>query len=223
MAHSPDEMDFKQYYEDWRHRDTLTWQIPAVTVVIGSGIIIGSYMAEIPWCVKALAFGLGAFFSATLTVMLAQNLYYQWRDEKHLEDYRKKKNDKPQSDKADEKDKKNFWNKLCQKLRLIEDYGREENDKPQSRPIPRKVDEEDKKRRCRDKLGRILGPQRMGSTLLLITCFFFYGGLSCLFASTWQWCSQPYLAGGISVLVITPVLTFGWFLLWLKCQCLERK
>ena len=88
MARSPDEIDFEQYYEDWRHRDALTWQIPAVTVAIGSGIMIGSYMAEIPWCVKALAFGLGAFFIASLTVMLAQNLYYQWRDEEHLGDYK---------------------------------------------------------------------------------------------------------------------------------------
>lgn len=217
MAHSPEEIDFEQYYEDWRHRDILTWQIPAVTVVIGSGIMIGSYMAQIPWYVKALVFGLDAFFIATLTVMLAQNLYYQWRDERHLDDYKKKKNDEPESDKAAKKDKKSFWNKLCQKLRLIEVYGKQENDKPQSRPVPRKVDEEDEKRRCRDKLCRIIGPQKMGSTLLLITCFLFYGGLSYLFGSTWQWCCGFYQAIGILVLVITFLCTFGWFSLWLIC------
>jgi hypothetical protein len=184
MVRSPDEIDFEQYYEDWRQRDTLTWQIPAVTVAIGSGIMIGSYIAEIPWCVKALAFGLGAFFIASLTVMLAQNLYYQWRDEKHLED--------------------------------LEDYGKNKNDKPQSRPIPRKVDEEDKKSFW-NKLGRILDPRRMGSTLLLVTCFLFYVGLSSLFAFTWQWCCGLYLALGTSVLVITFLFTFGWFLIWLKC------
>ena len=201
MARSPDEIDFEQYYEDWRHRDTLTWQIPAVTVAIGSGIIIGSYIAEIPWYVRALAFGLGAFFIATLTVMLAQNLYYQWRDEKHLED-----------------------------------YGNKENDKPQSRPIPRKVDEEDEKGRCWNKLGRILDCRRMGSTLLLVTCFLFYVGLSYLFVYTLTkhleryyiplyhvglsylfvytltGCYWLYLALGTSVLVIIFLFTFGWFL-----------
>ena len=210
MARSPDEIDFEQYYEDWRHRDALTWQIPAVTVAIGSGIMIGSYMAEIPWCVKALAFGLGAFFIASLTVMLAQNLYYQWRDEEHLEDY-----------------------ETQEKLT------------PQSRPIPPKTKEEEREieKKCKRKLlvwnrlTRIIGFRRMGSTLLLITCFLFYGGLSYLFGSTWQWCCGLYralgviilvgthcyaipcgylcLVLGIIILVGTPALTIGCFLKWL--------
>ncbi|MBA7648870.1 hypothetical protein ES703_56660 [subsurface metagenome] len=181
MARSPDEIDFEQYYENWRHRDTLTWQIPAVAVVIGSGITISSYMAEIPWGVKALAFGLSAFFIATLTVMLAQNLYYQWRDEKHLEDYKERS--------------------------II---------KPQSKPIPSITEEEKSRKSFRKKFGRILGPQRMGSTLLLFTCFSFYVGLSYMFASTWQWCHWFYWVSGISVLVVAFLITFGWFLIWLK-------
>lgn len=187
MARSPDEIDFEQYYEDWRHRDALTWQIPAVTVAIGSGIMIGSYMAEIPWCVKALAFGLGAFFIASLTVMLAQNLYYQWRDEEHLGD-----------------------------------YGKQEKLTPQSRPIPPKTKEEEREigTKCKPKLvwnrlTRIIGFRRMGSTLLLITCFLFYGGLSYLFGSTWQWCYGLYRTLGIIILVGTPALTIGCFLKWL--------
>ena len=181
MARSPDEIDFKQYYADWRHRDNLTWQIPAVTVAIGAGILIGGYVAKIPWHVKALAFGLGAFFIATLTVMLAQNLYYQWWDEKYLKD-----------------------------------YGKGKTSVPKSKPIPCIVEEEKVKKSFRNKLGRILGRRRMGSTLLLITCFSFYAALSYLFATTWQWCSCPYWVGGISVLVIIPLFTFGWFLIWLK-------
>lgn len=192
MAHSPEEIDFEQYYEDWRHRDILTWQIPAVTVVIGSGIMIGSYMAQIPWYVMALAFGLGAFFIATLTVMLAQNLYYQWRDEKHLTDYRKTK-----------------------------------TAKPPSRPLPPPVEEEKRLKLCKKevkteefeclftRLGRIFELRRMGSTLLLLTCFFFYVSLAWLFWSTWQWCGLPYWVGGILVLIFTFSLTFGWFLKWL--------
>lgn len=180
MARSPDEIDFEQYYKDWRHRDILTWQIPAVTVVIGSGIMIGSYVAQIPWYVKALAFGLGAFFIATLTVMLAQNLYYQWWDEKHLED-----------------------------------YGKIKPIKPQSKPIP-PIPEEEGEKSLRDKCGRILGSQRIGSTLLLFTCFSFYVGFSYLFTSIWQWCYWFYWVGGISVLVVTFLIPFGWFLIWLK-------
>lgn len=186
MARSPNEIDFEQYYEDWRHRDALTWQIPAVTVAIGSGIMIGSYMAEIPWCVKALAFGLGAFFIASLTVMLAQNLYYQWRDEEHLGDY-----------------------KTQEKL-------------TQSRPIPPKTKEEEIEigTKCKPKLvwnrlTRIIGFRRMGSTLLLITCFLFYGGLSYLFGSTWPWCCGFYWTLGIIILVGTLTLTIGCFLKWL--------
>lgn len=179
MARSPDEIDFEQYYEDWRHRDTLTWQIPAVTVAIGGGIIIGSHAAIIPWHVKALAFALGAFFTATLTVMLAQNLYYQWRDEKHLENYGEGKA------------------------------------KPKSRPIPFAAPEEEEKKSFFNKLGRILGYQRLGSTLLLFTCFSFYVGLSYLFTVTWHLGSELYLLG-ICVLVLTFFSTFGWFLIWLR-------
>jgi hypothetical protein len=184
MTHSPNEIDFKQYYEDWRHRDNLTWQIPAVTTVIGSGIIIGSYMATaITWCVKALAFGLGAFFSATLTVMLAQNLYYQWRDKEHLKDYENKQRT---------------------------------NAAFKSRPIPPKTEEEKNHKGFQSKLGRILGRQRIGSTLLLIICLLYYVVLSGLFVSTWQWCSWFYKIGGFLILIITFVLTCGWFLKWLK-------
>lgn len=183
MARSPDEIDFEQYYEDWRHRDNLTWQIPAVTVAIGSGIMIGSYLAEMPWGIKALAFGLGAFFTATLTVMLAQNLYYQWRDEQHLED-----------------------------------YGKRKTSKPKSRPIPCLIEEQERKGFSRNKFGRILGHQRMGSTLLLITCIFFYGSLSYFFASTLPSCPWFWWVGRISVPLIIAVFTFGLFLRWLKHQ-----
>lgn len=179
MARSPNEIDFEQYYEDWRHRDNLTWQI--VAVAISGVIIVGSYQAGLPWPIAALVFGLGAVFMATLTVMLAQNLYYQWRDEKHLEN-----------------------------------YGKLKSIKPSSRPIPSMVREEKVKNSFCDKLGRIIGSQRMGSTLLLFTCFSFYVGFSCLFASIWQWCYWFYWVGGISVLGVTFLITFGWFLIWLK-------
>ena len=189
MTRSPNEIDFEQYYEDWRHRDILTWQIPAVTVVIGSGIMMGSYMAEIPWYVKALAFGLGAFFIATLTVMLAQNLYYQWRDEKHLKYYGKTKIAKPQSEPLPPPVEEEKLLKLCKKDGEFENL------------FTRSV--------------RIVEGRRMGSTLLLITCFLFYVVLSGLFVSTWQWCSRLYRTSGIFILIITIVLTFGWFFKWL--------
>ena len=71
---------------------------------------------------------------------------------------------------------------------------------PQSRPIPPKTKEEEIEigTKCKPKLvwnrlTRIIGFRRMGSTLLLITCFLFYGGLSYLFGSTWPWCCGFYL------------------------------
>lgn len=209
MARRPDEIDFEQYYEDWRHRDTLTWQIPAVTAAIGGGVIIGGHLANIPWYAQVLTFGLGAFFIATLTVMLAQNLYYQWRDEKHLEDYGRIKAAKLQSrpvplltkEEKPLKLSKIPWRPItclpC--LRMAKRLGSFLGllDSPNFEGLFTRV-------------GRVLGAKRMGSSLLLVSCFLFYAGLTGLFINvTWS-CKALCIPALVFIF-----LPFGWFLKWL--------
>lgn len=178
---SPDEIDFDQFYNDWRHRDRLTWEIPSIVAVIGGALIIGAYWAAIEWWVRALAFGLALFFVSTLGVMLAQNLYYQWRDEKHLGT-----------------------------------FGRQKLDWPRSRPIPPPLLEEkiEKEKDCFcTKLGRIVGFERMGSSLLLMSCLFFSLGTGVLFVI--EFYNWRGLVIAILVGVVILLIPFGWFLKWL--------
>lgn len=78
------EIDLKQYYEDWRHRDRLTWQIPTVVIAVGGMLIATAYGYQLEPMIRSLMFWPGAFFAGTMTTMLAQNLYYQWRDAEHI-------------------------------------------------------------------------------------------------------------------------------------------
>lgn len=177
MKRSPDEIDFEEFYEDWRHRDRLTWQIPSVVIVVGGALIVGAYAAEVCWQIAALVFGLGAFFAATMTTMLAQNLYYQWRDGKHLES-----------------------------------FGKQKLSSPRSRPIPLIAPGEQKDDHLCTKLGRIVGPQRLGSTLLLTSCFSVFIVLFVLFVG------HSIITGGwwpAIVICIAIILPFLWFLVWL--------
>lgn len=175
---SPDEIDFDQFYEDWRHRDRLTWQIPSVVVVIAGALIISAYATELCWQIRSLVFGLGTFFAATMTAMLAQNLYYQWRDEENLDAFGKG-------------------------LAL-----------PRSRPIPPTAPPEQKDDTICTKLARIVRSQRMGSTLLLICCFIVSVSLFGLFVTHSIIIGHWWPAIAICVAII--LLTFGWFLSWLK-------
>ncbi len=78
---------YEQASEDWRHRDQLTWQTPAILVVVGGLLVAEAFKlpADGPsWVRNALllfAFGL----SISLTLALSQNLVLQGKDRKIIE------------------------------------------------------------------------------------------------------------------------------------------
>ncbi len=184
-SHSIDEMDFEQYYEDWRHRDSLTWHAITLLLLLGGGMVIGAHFAKMPWYVVGSIFGFCAFFLATITIVLARNLYYQWRDLRHIEDLAKRKRSRRKRVKALE-----------------------------SRPIPPKVKEEEKKKKLLDKLRRI-GVGRMGSTLLLVNFIILLSILEYIFYETWQWCSFYDIIGSIIMFIpFLPFIWFFYWLKW---------
>lgn len=187
--HSPEEKDFNQFYEDWRHRDRLTWQIPSVVVVIGGAIIIGAYASGLCWQIRALVFVLGQFFATTMTVMLAQNLYYQWRDQMYVEHF-----DEVKVRRASPLPPKVTKDKVTKE-------GKESW--------------EETERDCLNiKLGRIIERQRMGSTLLLVLCVCFSIVLGMLFGRECFW--RRYHLIGIVIPLIIFAGPMAWFKIWLK-------
>lgn len=78
---------YEQASEDWRHRDQLTWQMPAILVVVGGLLVAEAFKLpdDAPsWVRNALllfAFGL----STSLTLSLFQNLILQGKDRKIIE------------------------------------------------------------------------------------------------------------------------------------------
>lgn len=66
-----------EFYEDWRHRDRLTWQIPSVVVVVGGILLAAAFATDIEEVAKGFLLGFGITLSSFMTTMLAQNLYYQ--------------------------------------------------------------------------------------------------------------------------------------------------
>ena len=82
-----EKVKYEQASENWRHRDQLTWQMPAILVVVGGLLVAEAF--KIPddapsWIRSALllfAFGL----STSLTLALSQNLFLQGKDRKRIE------------------------------------------------------------------------------------------------------------------------------------------
>ncbi len=74
-----EKLEYEQATEDWRHRDTLTWQIPAVLIVVGGVVVAEAFKmpAGTPIFIKhvLLLFALG--LAVCLTVALTQNIYLQ--------------------------------------------------------------------------------------------------------------------------------------------------
>lgn len=72
-------LEYEQASEDWRHRDTLTWQMPAVLVVVGGVVVAEAFKLPVgtPIYIRhvLLLFALG--FAFTLTVTLTQNICLQ--------------------------------------------------------------------------------------------------------------------------------------------------
>lgn len=78
----------KEILEYWRHRDSLTWQLPAFLVLVTGVLLIGAYTLNISqeWesIIRIVVLGLAWFFSLSILIMLSQNLYYQYLHEDKL-------------------------------------------------------------------------------------------------------------------------------------------
>ena len=72
-------LEYEQALEDWRHRDTLTWQMPAVLAVVGGVVVAEAFKLPVgtPIYIRhvLLLFALGLAFS--LTIALTQNICLQ--------------------------------------------------------------------------------------------------------------------------------------------------
>jgi hypothetical protein len=80
--------EYEQLSADWRHRDVLTWQMPAVLLVI-AGVLVGEGFDLLnskvnPWVVETL-FAFAAAFAIMLTIALRQNLVLQDENRVNLE------------------------------------------------------------------------------------------------------------------------------------------
>jgi len=77
----PNELEYEIISADWRHRDSLTWQIPSVIVVVGGALIAAAFAVDMEprySCIlRPMLLGFGGLLSTCLTFALAQNLWYQ--------------------------------------------------------------------------------------------------------------------------------------------------
>jgi hypothetical protein len=77
-------LEYEQASEDWRHRDTLTWQIPAVLVVVGGVVVAEAFQLTgkpqiyIRHGLLLFAFGLACCLALALTQNI--NLQKKGRD-----------------------------------------------------------------------------------------------------------------------------------------------
>jgi len=71
-------VEYEQLSADWRHRDSLTWQIPTVLVAVGGVLVAEAFKlpSAVEWLKPFLLLG-GFLLSASLTVALWQNLRLQ--------------------------------------------------------------------------------------------------------------------------------------------------
>ena len=70
-------IEYEQVSEDWRHRDVLTWQLPAVLVVVG-GVLVGKALdPQTPPWIGAFMLLFAVALAWCLTAALTQNLELQ--------------------------------------------------------------------------------------------------------------------------------------------------
>ena len=75
-----DELEYQQASQDWRHRDSLTWQITAVIVVVGSVIIAAFNLHDdVKYGTRIWLFLFSFAIVFCLSLALSQNLYLQKR------------------------------------------------------------------------------------------------------------------------------------------------
>ena len=82
-----DKVRYEQASADWRHRDQLTWQIPAVLVVVGGLLVAEAFTlpSEAPGWVRSALFLFAFALSVSLTIALFQNLMLQGKDRAIIE------------------------------------------------------------------------------------------------------------------------------------------
>ena len=78
-------IEYEQLSEDWRHRDSLTWQIPTLLVAAGGVLVTEAFKlpSAVEW-LKPLLLSGGFLLSASLTVALWQNLRLQKENRKTI-------------------------------------------------------------------------------------------------------------------------------------------
>lgn len=81
MSRISDECLYEQLSEDWRSRDRITWQIPAVLAVVG-GLLLATIFGrvgglDIDNAAKDALLVVGYVFAFLLVLLLARNLYLQ--------------------------------------------------------------------------------------------------------------------------------------------------
>ncbi len=80
------EIEYQELSADWRHRDSLTWQMPAVIVAVVGLLasrgfeLIGVVAPVIVWTIFIFTTG----FAVCLTVALGQNLFIQGEGSRKL-------------------------------------------------------------------------------------------------------------------------------------------
>ena len=77
--------EYEQLSADWRHRDSLTWQMPAALLVI-AGVLVAEGFGLLdnkvnPWVAEAV-FAFAAAFAVVLNIALQQNLDLQGKNGK---------------------------------------------------------------------------------------------------------------------------------------------
>ena len=69
--------EYEQVSDDWRHRDVLTWQLPAVMVVVGGVLVAEALGEEISWPIRNVMLLFAFALAVCLTLALKQNLKLQ--------------------------------------------------------------------------------------------------------------------------------------------------
>ena len=72
-----EKMEYEQASEDWRHRDQLTWQIPAVVIAVGGFILAEAFKVETPIWLRCALLIFASTLTFALSVALSQNLSLQ--------------------------------------------------------------------------------------------------------------------------------------------------
>ena len=78
-------VEYEQLSADWRHRDSLTWQLPTVLVAAGGVLVAEAFnlKEDLVWLKSSLLLG-GFLLSASLTVALLQNLSLQQKNQEAI-------------------------------------------------------------------------------------------------------------------------------------------